>query len=123
MNRSNTKLIQKLLCAILLAVSSCVASAQTNCLDTAKEFSPRLSADPQREFATKLNEAQHLFDIDPTSAEQILWIGRRTAYLGRYKEAIRIYTKGIAQFPSDARFYRHRGHRFITLRCFDAAVA
>jgi tetratricopeptide (TPR) repeat protein len=123
MNMSNTKLTQNLLCAILLAVSSSVASAQTNCLERAKEISPRLSADTQREFETKLNEAQQLFDKDPNSAEQILWVGRRTAYLGRYKEAIRIYTKGIAQFPSDARFYRHRGHRFITLRCFDAAVA
>src|SRR5687768_13781264 len=123
MNMSNTKLTRKMLCAILLAVSSSVASAQTNCLDTAKEISPQLSADTQREFETKLNEAQQLFEKDPNSAEQTLWLGRRTAYLGRYKEAIRIYTKGIAQFPSDARFYRHRGHRFITLRCFDAAVA
>ena len=26
-------------------------------------------------------------------------------------------------FPADARLYRHRGHRLITLRCFDAAIA
>ena len=120
---SNIKLTQKLLCAILLTVFCSIASAQTNCLETAKEIPPRISAETQREFESKLNEAQQLFEKDPNSAEQILWVGRRTAYLGRYKEAIRILTKGIAQFPSDARFYRHRGHRFITLRCFDAAVA
>ncbi len=26
------------------------------------------------------------------------------------------------QFPADARFLRHRGHRLITIRCFDEAI-
>ena len=30
--------------------------------------------------------------------------------------------EGIKKFPRDARFYRHRGHRYITLRKFDFAV-
>jgi hypothetical protein len=29
---------------------------------------------------------------------------------------------GIGQFPKDARFYRHRGHRYISSRCFDLAI-
>jgi tetratricopeptide (TPR) repeat protein len=32
-------------------------------------------------------------------------------------------TSGIAKFPNDARFYRHRGHRYVTLRQFDKAIA
>ncbi len=115
--------MMKLHLVILLCLFSSAASAQTNCLQTASEISPRLSAATQREFETKLNEARELFEREPKSAERIIWLGRRTAYLGRYKDAIRIYTEGIEQFPSDARLYRHRGHRFITLRCFDAAVA
>jgi len=107
----------------LILLFSVVVSAQTNCLETAAEISPRLSAETQREFEAKLSEARELFEKEPKSVDRAIWVGRRTAYLGRYKDAIRIFTEGIKSFPSDARLYRHRGHRYITLRCFDAAVA
>ena len=106
---------------VLLCVYAATASAQTDCLQTAREVRPQLSAETQREFEAKLNEARELFDKEP-SAERVIWLGRRTAYLGRYKEAIEIFTNGIAKFPADARLYRHRGHRYLTLRCFDRAV-
>jgi len=109
--------------AILLCLFGSTASAQTSCLQTASETPPQLSAETRREFETKLNEARAVFEKDSRSSDGVIWLGRRTAYLGRYKDAIRIYTKGIEQFPSDARLYRHRGHRFITLRCLDAAIA
>src|SRR5688572_5982618 len=111
----------KLLLAILFFSS--VASAQTNCLQTASEVVPQLSAETRRDLEAKLNDARELYEKDPKSADRIIWLGRRTAYLGRYKDSIRIYTDGLAQFPRDARLYRHRGHRYITLRCFDAAIA
>jgi hypothetical protein len=62
------------------------------------------------------------FDLD---------IGRRpgrrvrsgdTRSCGRYREAIAVFTKGVEQFPSDARFLRHRGHRYITTRQFGRAA-
>jgi len=59
----------------------------------------------------------------PNSPSAIIWLGRRNAYLGKYREAIRIYTQGISKYPDDARMYRHRGHRFITLRMLDRAIA
>jgi tetratricopeptide (TPR) repeat protein len=55
--------------------------------------------------------------------DALIWLGRRTAYLGRYRESIEIFSRGIRKFPEDARFYRHRGHRYITVRDFDLAVA
>lgn len=113
----------KLLLAILLFCFSSVGSAQTNCLQTAREVPPQLSPETRRDFETKLNEARERFETNSQSSDNIIWLGRRTAYLGRYKDAIQIYTNGIQQFPNDARLYRHRGHRFITLRCFDAAIA
>ena len=63
------------------------------------------------------------FVKDPESVDALIWLGRRTAYLGRYREAIEIYTRGIAKHPSDFRLYRHRGHRHITLRQLDEAIA
>ena len=61
------------------------------------------------------------YNSDPNNADNIIWLGRRAAYLGRYREAIDIFTKGIEKFPKDPRMYRHRGHRYITIREFDKA--
>jgi tetratricopeptide (TPR) repeat protein len=62
------------------------------------------------------------FEADP-SADNWVWYGRFIAYQGKYKEAIEEYTKAIEKFPNDARFYRHRGHRYISIREFDKAIA
>ena len=74
------------------------------------------------EMENNLKEAQARYDANPKNADAIIWLGRRLAYLGRFTEAIDTYTKGITLHPSDARFYRHRGHRHITLRQFDLAI-
>jgi tetratricopeptide (TPR) repeat protein len=57
------------------------------------------------------------------SADAMIWVGRRFGYLWRYQDAIAQFTKGIERHPNDARMYRHRGHRYITVRQFDRAVA
>ena len=58
-----------------------------------------------------------------SSADSMIWVGRRLGYLWRYQDAIAQFTKGIDRYPNDPRLYRHRGHRYITLRQFDKAVA
>lgn len=63
------------------------------------------------------------FGKDPQSADAVIWLGRRTAYLGRFREAIAIYTRGLERHPQDIRLYRHRGHRYISVRELDKAVA
>ncbi|HQZ38896.1 MAG TPA: tetratricopeptide repeat protein [Vicinamibacterales bacterium] len=68
-----------------------------------------------------LQEVQSL--ADTTTPEAMVWLGRRQAYLWRYRDAIDTFTKGIERYPEDARFYRHRGHRYITLRQFGKAQA
>jgi len=72
-------------------------------------------------YEAKLAEAKANFKKDP-STDNLIWLGRREAYLGNYEDAIEIYSKGIIQYPKDARFYRHRGHRYISSRCFDLAI-
>jgi tetratricopeptide (TPR) repeat protein len=62
-------------------------------------------------------------DSTPNDADAIIWLGRRTAYLGRYREAIDVFSAGIQRHPEDARMFRHRGHRYITLRKLDEAIA
>ena len=58
----------------------------------------------------------------PRDADALVWAGRRAAYLARYDEAIDTYTRGIELHPADARFYRHRGHRWISVRQLDRAI-
>ena len=62
------------------------------------------------------------FENNP-SATNTIWLGRRIAYTGEYAAAISVFTKGIAAFPEEARLYRHRGHRYITTRKLDKAIA
>jgi tetratricopeptide (TPR) repeat protein len=84
--------------------------------------SPQPSAETRATLEKNLAEAQAQLQKDPHSVDAAIWVGRRTAYLGRYRAAIQVYTDAIAQHPSDARLYRHRGHRYITVREFDKAV-
>lgn len=80
------------------------------------------SPEPSKEAIEKYKVAKADYEKNSDDIEALIWFGRRTAYLGRYRDAVGIYTRGISRFPSDARLYRHRGHRYITLRKFDSAV-
>ena len=112
----------KIIITSLLLLFSSSTFAQKQCLQTAGEVRPQLSPETRRDFESKLSQAQEELKKNP-SADNFIWLGRRTAYLGQYKEAIRYYTHAITLFPKDPRLYRHRGHRFITLRCLDDAIA
>ncbi len=70
----------------------------------------------------RYEEARANHEASPGDADATIWLGRRLAYLGRYREAVDVFTQGIADHPEDARFLRHRGHRWITLRNLDRAV-
>lgn len=77
----------------------------------------------QASLIEQLAAAERALAANPTSVDALIWVGRRTAYLGRYQDAIAIYSEGLARHPGDARLYRHRGHRYISTRQFDRAIA
>ncbi len=84
---------------------------------------PELPAEVRAEREAQLRAAREEAEAAPDDPDALIWLGRRTAYLGRYREAIEIFTRGVERHPGDARFRRHRGHRFITLRRFADAEA
>jgi tetratricopeptide (TPR) repeat protein len=86
-------------------------------------FTPELTPAALRRMEQELAEARAAYTADADDADAIIWLGRRLAYLGRFREAIDVFTEGIAKHPDDARMYRHRGHRFITTRQLARAVA
>ncbi|WP_035075852.1 tetratricopeptide repeat protein [Anditalea andensis] len=59
---------------------------------------------------------------DTATLENIIWKGRREAYIGRYDLAIATFTEAISRFPNSYEALRHRGHRYITIRQFDKAI-
>ena len=59
----------------------------------------------------------------PMVTERVIWYGRRLGYAGDFREAIKIYSEGMYDSPNEPKLYRHRGHRYITIREFDRAVA
>ena len=79
--------------------------------------------DPSEEALAEFEEAKEEYEASPNDVEAVIWYGRRTAYLGRSRQAIAIYTERIKNFPEDARLYRHRGHRYISIRNYEAAIA
>ena len=83
------------------------------------ELDPEVRAAHERNLA----EARARVEESPEAPESLIWLGRRLGYLGRYREAVAIFTRGIREHPEDARFLRHRGHRFLTLRRLDLAEA
>ena len=57
----------------------------------------------------------------PDLQNTISW-GQSLAERARFQEAIRVFTKGLSQFPDDPALYHYRGQQYITVRQFDKAV-
>jgi len=84
---------------------------------------PALEVNERIKRERDLERARFDYDRDPHNEQAIIWYGRRLAYLGRFREAIDVFSNGLAIHPESARLLRHRGHRFITVREFDKAIA
>lgn len=76
-----------------------------------------------RVLEANLAEATAVAERAPLDENARIWVGRRLGYLGRYNDAVIEFTIGLQTHPNSARLLRFRGHRWITLRRFDAAIA
>ncbi len=81
------------------------------------------TGDALRRLEENLEAARKAYEGNPGDPDAIIWLGRRTAYFGRFREAIAIYKRGVEKHPRDPRLYRHRGHRYLSVREFDRAIA
>jgi tetratricopeptide (TPR) repeat protein len=118
--------------SLILAVAAMVIAAGAGAQEKPEATSldgkplyrdPLITAEQRPELEENLKKAEADYARDPKNAENIIWLGRRLGYLHRYHDAIDAFTKGVELYPEDARFYRFRGHRYISLRDFDKAVA
>ena len=113
--------------AILLAAAVGAASGQTAKPEATslagKPLVPPVPIPNQQKLDADLAQAEKTLAANPKDAEAMIWVGRRLGYLWRYNDAIAMFSKGIAMYPGNPKFYRHRGHRYITIREFAKAQA
>ncbi len=109
---------------LLISTSACS-------IDTSKSTRPEAisllgnelySAQPSSAALAKYELAKAEYEAAPDNPNKLIWFGRRTAYLGRYQDAISIFSEGVVKHPSDIRMLRHRGHRYISTRQFNEAL-
>jgi len=84
---------------------------------------PEIDKQREAEMQQALQTARQRFKQRPEVKERIIWYGRRLAYLGRFRDAVDVYSRGLRIYPDSPELLRHRGHRYITLRRFDEAIA
>lgn len=89
--------------------------------DTLRGFP--LGAEARQRYERELAAAEGSYHRAPGDADSLIWYARRLAYLGRVREAIEVYSRGIRLHPDNPWLRRHRGHRYLTVRELDRAVA
>jgi tetratricopeptide (TPR) repeat protein len=84
---------------------------------------PPLAPAARARMEAQLDSARAVSAAAPRSADALIWVARRLGYLGRFREAIDLLSRGAAEHPDDPWIYRHRGHRYLTVRDFRRATA
>jgi tetratricopeptide (TPR) repeat protein len=84
---------------------------------------PPLAPEALTSAQQALDKARQAYGDQPNDVMRLVRLGRAFAGVGKYKEAVALFTVGLKQHPDQPHLLRHRGHRFITLRQFDLAVA
>jgi len=110
-----------LLSMSLLSGSATAAASSPVQQASTLQGTPLYSAPPSEKSLANLHTARAAYQASQEDPDSLIWLGRRTAYTGDFLGAIDIFTQGIDKFPNDPRFYRHRGHRYISVREFEKA--
>jgi tetratricopeptide (TPR) repeat protein len=119
--------MKELLLAILFSAFStlaCLAQIQEATALTGEALHQIIDSKSVKAKKDSLTAVAHTqFKENPQNLDNIIWYGRRLAYQTQYADAIEVYTEGIKRFPKSPELYRHRGHRYISIRKLDKAIA
>jgi Flp pilus assembly protein TadD len=67
--------------------------------------------------------AQRAVDADPRSVQKLITLGIAQSGARQMQEAVRTFTRALAIEPDNPILYRWRGHRYLSVRNFDRAMA
>lgn len=77
---------------------------------------------PRERYNRTLAAAKRYYEQSPTLANTV-WYGRVLGFRYQYDEAIEVFSKGLESYPDSFELLRQRGHRYISTRRFDEALA
>ena len=125
----NKRIIQGLIFTALFCLLSCGQKEKEYQLREFQAISllgdslkiPQRSESQLGSLMSNLNEAKANFEAEPSEMNYI-WLGRRYAYLSDYLKAVEVFTEGLEKYPNSHKLFRHRGHRYVSLRQFDKAI-
>lgn len=67
--------------------------------------------------------AEQALAAEPNNIERIIALGIAQSGVRQFREAIQTFTRGLRIDPKNAVLYRWRGHRFLSVRDYDRALA
>ena len=125
----NKRIIQGLIFTALFCLLSCGQKEKEYQLREFQAISllgdslkiPQRSESQLGSLMSNLNEAKANFEAEPSEMNYI-WLGRRYAYLSDYLKAVEVFTEGLEKYPNSHKLFRHRGHRYVSLRQFNKAI-
>ena len=117
---------------MLLFMFSCAKQKEQTATDSGQS-SPETNSFSGKPLYSKPAEPIALRKSDSTiaaiknkeelSEDDYVEIGKFLVATARYKQAVENYTDGLAKFSKSYKLLRNRGHRFITLRQLENAIA
>jgi len=111
--------IPRILAAGLIAtIASTTTSAQSVQYRSPAGIDYRAQAD-----TGPIARAQAALAADPRNIQLIIALGVAQSGARQMREAIETFTRGLAIEPNNALLYRWRGHRYLSVREFDKALA
>lgn len=118
MRTRSTSLLSSLLLGSLLLVPCATLRAQSVQYRSATGIEYRSQPD-----TGPVARAERALAAEPMNVERIIQLGVAQSGARQFREAIATFTHGIEIAPNSALLYRWRGHRHLTLREFDLALA
>lgn len=67
--------------------------------------------------------AKQALAADPQNVQKFIALGVAQSGARQFREAIETFTRGLAVAPNEPMLYRWRGHRYLSVREFDKAMA
>jgi tetratricopeptide (TPR) repeat protein len=106
-----------------VAVATLVLGAQTAFGQSVQYRSPAGVEYRAQADTGPIARAQAALAADPRNVERFIQLGVAQSGARQFREAIETFTRGLAVAPNDPMLYRWRGHRYLSVRELDRAMA